>query len=43
MLEDLERQALHPDDPLYRAIIQCPDREATALAFVLGRHFGVPR
>ncbi|WP_198363774.1 hypothetical protein [Burkholderia ubonensis] len=41
MLDDLERLNVHPDSPLYRAVIQCSDPEATAWAFAFGRHLGL--
>lgn len=33
---------LHPDDPLYRAVIQCSDPEATAWAWSAGRELKLP-
>lgn len=41
MLEDVDRQNLHPDSPLYRAVIQCSDPEATAWAWAFGVHVGL--
>ncbi|WP_198387689.1 hypothetical protein [Burkholderia ubonensis] len=41
MLEDVDRLGLHPDSPLYRAVIQCSDPEATAWAWAFGQHLGV--
>jgi hypothetical protein len=41
MLDDLDRLKVEPDSPLYRAVIQCSDPEATAWAWAFGRHLGL--
>jgi len=41
MLADVDRLDLHPDSPLYRAVIQCSDPEATAWAWAFGLHIGL--
>lgn len=41
MLDDLERLNEPPDSPLYRAVIQCSDPEATAWAYAFGLHLGL--
>jgi hypothetical protein len=42
MLDDLDRYANEgPDSPIYRAVIQCSDVEATAWAFAFGKHVGL--
>lgn len=43
MLDDLENYYDEgPDSPIYRAVIQCSDTEATAWSFAFGRHIGIP-
>ena len=43
MLDDLDQYADEgPDSPIYRAVIQCSDKEATAWAWAFGKHLGVP-
>ncbi|MBC8738559.1 hypothetical protein F6X40_17515 [Paraburkholderia sp. UCT31] len=43
MLEDLDLvNGDEPDSPLYRAVIQCSDPEATAWAWAFGKHLGLP-
>lgn len=42
MLRVLGESNLHPDDSLYRAVIQCSDPEATAWAWAAGRYLGLP-
>ncbi|WP_207190770.1 hypothetical protein, partial [Enterococcus faecium] len=42
MLRVVGESNLHPDDSLYRAVIQCSDIEATAWAWAAGRHLGLP-
>ncbi|QMI49718.1 hypothetical protein [Burkholderia sp. MBR-1] len=42
MLEIVQKTAAHPDDPLYRAAIQCSDPEATAWAWSAGVALGLP-
>jgi hypothetical protein len=42
MLEFVDRAGLHPDEPLYRAVIQCTDPEATAWAWAAGIELGLP-
>ncbi|WP_198361647.1 hypothetical protein [Burkholderia ubonensis] len=41
MLADVDRLDLHPDSPLYRAVIQCSDPEATAWAWAFGQYLGL--
>jgi hypothetical protein len=42
MLDDLDRYADEgPDSPIYRAVIQCSDVEATAWSFAFGKHLGL--
>jgi hypothetical protein len=39
MLEDLDNhEEFDPDSPLYRAVIQCSDAEATAWAYAFGKY-----
>ncbi|SAK98400.1 hypothetical protein AWB76_07524 [Caballeronia temeraria] len=42
MLRRIDEQGLHPDSPLYRAVIQCSDPEATAWAWAAGVSLGLP-
>ncbi|WP_186214692.1 hypothetical protein [Burkholderia gladioli] len=42
MLRIVGESNLHPDDPLYRAVIQCSDPEATAWAWSAGVHLMLP-
>ncbi|OJA24545.1 hypothetical protein BGV47_30965 [Burkholderia ubonensis] len=42
MLRIMGETDLHPDDPLYRAVIQCSDPEATAWAWAAGIELGLP-
>ncbi|WP_240224555.1 hypothetical protein [Rheinheimera hassiensis] len=42
MLDSIEREFIEPDSPLFRAIIQCSDTEATAWAYAAGVHLGLP-
>ncbi|WDD90245.1 hypothetical protein Bsp3421_000066 (plasmid) [Burkholderia sp. FERM BP-3421] len=42
MLRILDEAELHPDHPLYRAVIQCSDPEATAWAWAAGIKLGLP-
>ncbi|HDR8983191.1 hypothetical protein QZM46_07605 [Burkholderia vietnamiensis] len=42
MLRIIGEADLHPDDPLYRAVIQCSDPEATAWAWAAGIQLGLP-
>lgn len=41
MFEDATAQGLEPESPLYRALLQCSDREATAWAWAFGRHLNL--
>lgn len=41
MFEDLTRLGVDPDSPLYRAVLQCSDTEATAWAWAFGVHLGL--
>lgn len=43
MVEDAMGNFLDIDSPLYRAVIQCSDPEATAWAWAAGMKIGVPR
>ena len=42
IMEVLEHENVDPDSPMFRAIIQCSDTEATAWAWAAGRHLGFP-
>jgi|SRR5579859_346840 len=42
MMAQIQALDLHPDDPLYRAAIQCSDPEATAWAWAAGAAIGLP-
>ncbi|WP_321889626.1 hypothetical protein [Paraburkholderia bannensis] len=42
MLDAVCNGDLHPDEPLYRAVIQCSDPEATAWAWAAGVALGLP-
>ncbi|MCG5076615.1 hypothetical protein [Paraburkholderia tagetis] len=42
MLRMVEDADLHPDEPLYRAVIQCSDPEATAWAWAAGVELALP-
>ncbi|HKR47220.1 MAG TPA: hypothetical protein VJU59_47445 [Paraburkholderia sp.] len=42
MLEIVEEADLHPEAPLYRAVIQCSDPEATAWAWAAGTKLDLP-
>lgn len=42
MLRCIDEKGLHPDAPLYRAVIQCSDPEATAWAWAAGVSLGLP-
>jgi hypothetical protein len=42
MLKIVDEAAVHPDDPLYRAVIQCSDPEATAWAWAAGTELCLP-
>ena len=41
MFETAEREGLESESPLYRALLQCSDTEATAWAWAFGRHLGL--
>jgi hypothetical protein len=41
MFDDLMRLGVEPDAPLYRAVLQCSDPEATAWAWAFGVHLGL--
>lgn len=41
MFDDATRQGLEPESPLYRALLQCSDPEATAWAWAFGTHLGL--
>jgi len=41
MFDDVTRLGVDPDSPLYRAILQCSDTEATAWAWAFGTHLGL--
>jgi hypothetical protein len=42
MLDDAMSRDLHPDDPFCRAVMQASDPEATAWAWAVGKHLGLP-
>jgi hypothetical protein len=42
MLRRIDEEGLHPDAPLYRAVIECSDPEATAWAWAAGVSLGLP-
>lgn len=42
MLTIVDETGVHPDDPLYRAVIQCSDPEVTAWAWATGTELGLP-
>lgn len=42
MLKIVDEAGVYPDDPLYRAVIQCSDPEATAWAWAAGTELGLP-
>jgi len=42
MLEIIEEAGLHPEAPLYRAVMQCSDPEATAWAWAAGTELLLP-
>jgi hypothetical protein len=42
MLRIVDEAGVHPDDPLYRAVIQCSDPEATAWAWAAGTELSLP-
>jgi hypothetical protein len=42
MLRTVDEAGIYPDDPLYRAVIQCSDPEATAWAWAAGTELGLP-
>ncbi|MBN3761209.1 hypothetical protein [Burkholderia sp. Ac-20365] len=42
MLRIVADACLHPDEPFYRAVIQCSDPEATAWAWAAGAELGLP-
>jgi hypothetical protein len=42
MLRLIDETRMHPDAPLYRAVIQCSDPEATAWAWSAGVELGLP-
>jgi len=42
MLQEIADAGLHPDEPLYRAVIQCSDPEATAWGWAAAEHIGIP-
>lgn len=41
MLDDMTRRKELPDSPLYRAVLQTSDPEATAWAYAFGKHLGL--
>lgn len=41
MLEDMTRTNEFPDSPIYRAVLQTSDPEATAWAYAFGKHLGL--
>ncbi len=41
MCDEAIAEGWHPDDPRYRAVIQCSDPEATAWAWAAGMHIGI--
>ena len=41
MFEDATRQGMELESPLYRALLQCSDPEATAWAWAFGTHLGL--
>lgn len=43
MLKELQSLETGPDSPLYRAVIQCSDPEATAWGWAAGEHLGIPK
>jgi hypothetical protein len=42
MLKRVDEAGLHPETPLYRAVMQCTDPEATAWAWSAGVELGLP-
>ena len=42
MFDSIEQREIMPDSPMYRAIIQCSDPEATAWAWAAGLHLELP-
>lgn len=42
MLDSIDREEIEIDSPLFRAIMQCCDTEATAWAWAAGTHLGIP-
>ncbi|BBP99041.1 hypothetical protein BSFA1_41700 [Burkholderia sp. SFA1] len=43
MLQLIDETSMHPDAPLYRAVIQCSDPEATAWAWSAGAALNIHR
>lgn len=43
MFTEISDLALDPDGPLFRAMIQCSDPEATAWSWAVGEHLGIPK
>lgn len=41
MLDDTTARSTDPDSPIFRAVIQCSDPEATAWAWAAGIHLGI--
>lgn len=42
MWDELQKLALHPDDPLSRAVIQAGEQEAIAWSWAAGEYLGIP-
>lgn len=42
MLKEVSDAGTDPDEPLYRAVIQCSDPEATAWGWAAANHIGIP-